>query len=146
MNASIKTLAVIVLSLAAAAATTLSGTYAQTSSADLGRDTLVAACEKNAGAFNHDEKAACIKVALEGQDAPVAVKNDWVHPVVAQVQACKKNAGAFNSDEKAGCITAAIEQYTAYCAVAAGPAMSVERDACIRVVVESALDGVMSAL
>lgn len=142
MNASIKTLAVIALSFAAAAVQI--SVQAQTSSADVGRDTLIAACERNAGAFNTDEKAACIQVVNE-QHAPVAVKNDWVHPVVAQVAACKKNAGAFNADEKAGCITAAIQQHSEYCAVA-GPAMSVERHACIRVVVESALDGVISAL
>lgn len=134
MNASIKTLAVIALSLAAAVVQV--GVQAQTSSADVGRDTLIAACERNAGAFNTDEKAACIKVALE--DAAASTKSDWVHPVVAQVAACKANAGAFNADEKAGCIAAAIAQHSAYCMVAGGSAMSVERHACIQVVVESA--------
>jgi hypothetical protein len=54
----------------------------------------VQACKADAGAgaFNSDEKAACIVVAVE-----------------KQIEACKANAGAFNSDEKAACIVVAMD-------------------------------------
>lgn len=127
MNASLKTLALIALSLAAATVQVVS--HAQT--ADGVRETYAAACERNAGAFNYDEKIGCLAVA-QSMEAPKT--EAYVHPVTAQVASCKALAGAFNTDEKAGCIAAVVDRNIGYCLIAGGSAMSVERAACIQVV------------
>lgn len=91
--------------------------------------TLADQCNANAGAFNQDEKIACIQVTMESSG--LAAKTP--HPVVSLVESCKAVAGAFNQDEKQGCIAAVVTQHTSYCEQSAmSHAMVVERAACIR--------------
>lgn len=132
MNASIKTLAIIALSLAAATVQVVS--HAQVT--DGVRETYAAACERNAGAFNYDEKIGCLTVAASMEEQSKA--EAYVHPVTAQVANCKALAGAFNADEKAGCISAVVARHVGYCMIAGGSAMAIERAACIKVVNENA--------
>lgn len=129
MNALNKTLiAVALASLAAIAVTKARADEVAYAPATQAR---IEQCQRNAGATNPDEKAACIQVAIEDAASVVTFPAKSTNMVAA----CSINAGSANSVEREACIQVYLESELAKCDVA-GSANYTERMACRQVVRE----------